>query len=153
MKHPRRDLSFTCSRRTFFRALFQEVAVIHGSLKGGHGCRLSELGSLPDHQLAEVRPIVNPDCEILVGQGYVWSRPKEKGEKTEATLKLFPTEKENMVVFNMFNGRHNLGEIGSHLAQEMGWDKARSFAHARDLFLSLVQHVVCVPKKPLEIDK
>ena len=45
------------------------------------------------------------------------------------------------------------GEIGSRLAQEMGWDEARSFAHARDLFLSLVQHVVCVPKNPLELDK
>jgi hypothetical protein len=149
MKHPRRDLPFKCSRRTFFRALFQEAAVVRGSFKGGQGCRLSELGSLPDDQLAQVRPVLNPDCEILVDQGYVCSRRK----KTEATLKLFPAEKENLVVFNMFNGRHDLGEIGSHLAQEMGWDDARAFAHARDLFLSMVQRAVCVPRDPLELDQ
>lgn len=149
MKHPRRDLPFTFSRRTFFRALFQEAAVIRGSLKGGQGCRLSELGSLPDDQLTQVRPVLNPDCETFVDHGYVCSRC----EKTEATLKLFLAEKENLVVFDMFDGRHDLGEIGSHLAQEMGWGDARAFAHARDLFLSMVQRAVCVPRDPLEPDQ
>jgi hypothetical protein len=149
MKHPRRDLPFTFNRRTFFRALFQEAVVIRGSLKGGQGCRLSELGSLPDDQLAQVRPVLNPDCETFVDQGHVCSRHK----KTEATLKLFPAEKENLVVLTMFNGRHDLGEIGSHLAQEMGWDNARAFAHARDLFLSMVRRAVCVPRDPLEPDQ
>ena len=146
MKHPRRDLSFTCSRRRFFRALFQEAVVVRGTLKGGQGYRLFELGDLPDHQLAQVRPIVNPDCEIFTDQDYVWCRSK----KTQAVLKLFPMERENLAVFNMFNGQHDLGEIGDHLAREMDWDDARAFAHARDLFLSLVRHVVCVPKDPPE---
>lgn len=144
MKHPRRDLSFTCSRRNLWRALLQEIFVIHGSVKGRQGRRLSELGSLPDDQLAQVRPIVNPDCEIFVDHGHVWSRFK----KTEATVKLFPPEKENLTAFNLFNGTHRLGEIGSLLAQEMGWDEVRAFAHVRDLFLSLVSRLVCVPKDP-----
>lgn len=149
MKHPRRDLPFTFSRRTFFRALFQEAAVIRGSLKGGQGCRLSELGSLPDDQLAQVRPIVNSDCEIFVDQGYVCSKSKT----TETISKLFPAERENLVVLDMFDGRHDLGEIGSHLTQEMSWDEARAFAHARDLFLSMVQRAVCVPRDPLDPDQ
>jgi len=144
LKQPRRDLSFTCSRRDFWRALLQEFFVIYGSAKGGQGGRLSELGSLPDDQLAQVRPIVNPDCEIFVDQGHVWSRFK----KTQATVKLFPPEKENLMAFNLFNGRHCLGEIGSLLAQEMGWDEVRAFAHVRDLFLSLVGRLVCVPRDP-----
>jgi len=149
MKHPRRDLPFTCSRRQFWRALLQEVFVISGSLKGRQGCRLSELGSLPDDQLAQVRPIVNPDHETFVEQGHIWSKCK----KTEATLKLFPAEKENLVAFNLFNGRHSLGEIGERLSQEMDWDEARGFAHARDLFLSLVSRLVCVPANPLDPDE
>ena len=144
MQHPRRDLSFTCSRRNLWRALLQEIFVIRGSVKGGQGRRLSDLGSLPDDQLAQVRPIVNPDCEIFVDQGHVWGRFK----KTEATVKLFPPQKENLAIFNLFNGRHRLGEIGSLLAQEMGWDEVRAFAHVRDLFLSLVSRLVCVPKDP-----
>ena len=149
MQHPRRDLSFTCSRRNLWRALLQEVFVIYGSVKGRQGRRLSELGSLPDDQLAQVRPIVNPDCEIFVDQGHVWTRFK----KTEATVKLFPPRKENLVAFNLFNGRHRLGEIGSLLAQEMGWDEVRAFAHARDLFLSLVSRLVCVPRDPPDPDE
>jgi hypothetical protein len=149
MKHPRRDLPFTFSRRTFFRALFQEAAVIRGSLKGGQGCRLSELGSLSDDQLAQVRPIVNSDCEIFVDQGYVCSKSKT----TETISKLFPAKRENLVVLDMFDGRHDIGEIGHRLAQEMGWDDARAFAHARDLFLSMVQRAVCVPRDPLELDQ
>jgi hypothetical protein len=149
MKHPRRDLSFTCSRRNFWQALLQEGFVIFGSLKGGQGYRLSELGSLPDDQLAQVRPIVNPDHEIFMDQGHVWS----KCEKTEATLKLFPMEKENLVAFDLFDGKHNLGEIGERLSQEMGWDEARGFAHVRDLFLSLVSRLVCVPRDPLDPDE
>lgn len=148
MKHPRRDLPFTCSRRQFWQALLQEVFVVYGSFKGRPAYQLSELGSLPDDQLAEVRPIVNPDHEIFVDQGHVWSRCK----KTEATLKLFPTEKENLVAFDLFDGRHSLGEIGERLSQEMDWDEARGFAHARDLFLPLVSCLVCVPRDPLEPD-
>jgi hypothetical protein len=149
MKHPRRDLPFKCSRRTFFRALFQEAAVVRGSFKGGQGCRLSELGNLPDDQLAQVRPIVNSDRELFVDQGYVCCKSKT----TEAISKLFLAERENLVVLDMFDGRHNLGEIGIRLAQEMGWDEARAFAHARDLFLSMVQRAVCVPRDPLGLDQ
>lgn len=144
MKQPRRDLSFTCSRRDFWRALLQEFFVIYGSAKGGQGGRLSELGSLPDDQLAQVRPTVNPDCEIFVDQGHVWS----KNKKTEVITKLFPTDEENLTAFNLFNGRHRLGEIGERLSQEMGWDEVTAFAHVRDLFLSLVSRLVCVPKDP-----
>jgi hypothetical protein len=149
MKHPRRDLPFTCSRRDFWRALLQEVFVISGSLKGRQGYRLSELGSLPDDQLAQVRPIMNPDHEIFVDQGHVWS----KCEKTETTLKLFPVEKENLAAFDLFDGRHTLGEISERLSQEMGWGEARGFAHVRDLFLSLVSRLVCVPGNPLDPDE
>jgi len=151
IKYPRQDLSFTCSRRQFFRALFQEVVVIRDSLRGRPGYRLSELGSLPDDQLARVKPAVNRDYEVFVDQGDVWARYKLK---EQAPLKLFSVEeKENRIVFNMFDGRHSLGEIGNHLAQEMEWDEVRAFAHVRDMFLSLVEPMVCLPKAPLDPDE
>jgi hypothetical protein len=146
MKHPRRDLPFTCSRRTFFRALFQEAAIIRGSLKGRPGCRLSELGSLPDQQLSQIKPVLHSQYEVFVDGGYVWARNKLK---EQVLLKLFSTEeKENLVPFKMFDGQHTLGEIGNHLAREVGWDEARAFAHVRDLFLSLVAPMVYIPKEP-----
>jgi hypothetical protein len=149
MKRPRRDLSFTCSRRRLLPALFQEMAVILGSLKGGQGHRLSDLGSLPDDRLAQIKPIRNPDYEIFADQGHVCSRSK----RTQTTLKLFPMEREYLAAFNLFNGQLSLGEIGERLSQEMGWDEATGFASARDLFLSLVRRLVCVPKDPLELDE
>jgi hypothetical protein len=148
MKHPREDLSFTCNRRTLFRALFQEATVIRGSLKGKVGCRLSELGSLPDEQLAQVRPVVNPDYEISLEQGQVWASYKLR---EQAPLSLFSMqERESLISFNMFNGQHTVADIAHHLAMEIGWEEDRAFAHVRDLFLSLVKPMVCLPKEPIE---
>lgn len=145
MRNGRSELPFKVSRRQFWRALLQEVAVTYDSLKGRPGYALSGLGNLSDQQLARVKPILHPDCETFVEQGYVWSRCKQ----TEVTLKLFPTEPENMVALELFDGRHDLGEVGEQLAQEMGWERATGFAHARELFLALVSQLVCVPKDPL----
>jgi hypothetical protein len=144
MKHPDRTPSFTVSRRQFWRALLQEAFVIHDAVQGKPGYALSDLGELPDHQVAQIRPVVHPDCEILVDQGHVWSRLKE----VETPVRLFSTEQENLTAFNMFDGRHSLGEIGERLSREMGWDPDRGFAHARDLFLSLVGLLVCMPGNP-----
>jgi len=141
----RQDLDFTCDRRAFFRVLFQEAAVFRGSVKGrGSGARLSELGSLPDEHLAQIRPVINPDSEVFTQEASVWSRSKKMG----TVIQLFPTTRENMIVFDMFDGEHTLAEIAGRLAQEMGWDPAAAFAHTRELFLSLVQHVVCIPRDP-----
>ena len=147
MKHANHDLASVsrCSRRNLWRALLQEAFVTQDALRGQPGFRLSELGSLPDEQLAQIRPIVNPEYEIFVEEGYVCSRYK----KTKATQKLFPLKRENVVAFDLFNGQHSLAEVGARLAQEMGWDEARGFAHARDLFLSLVERLACVPANPL----
>jgi hypothetical protein len=147
MKHPNHDLHFNVTRRQFWRALLQEVSVTFDSLQGRPGYALSDLGSLSDHQLARVKPIMHPDCESFIRQGYVWSWCKQ----TEVTLKLFPTDQENLVAFRMFDGQHELSEIGEHLAREMGWDPARGFALAKELFLSLVGCLVCIPKDPLDL--
>jgi hypothetical protein len=139
------ELPFKVSRRQFWRALLQEVVVTYDAFKGRDGFALSELGKLPDEQMARVKPILHPDCETFVEQGYVWSRCKE----TEATFRLFPVVRANMMVFERFDGQHDLGEIGEYVGREMAWEPARGFAHARKLFLLLVSRLVCVPKDPL----
>jgi hypothetical protein len=144
MSNRQSELPIKVSRRRFWRALLQEVVVTYGSLKGRPGYALSDLGRLSDQQLARIKPILHPDCETFVDQGYMWSRCKE----TEAILKLFPIVRENMMAFERFDGQHDLGEIGEHVGQEMGWDAARGFAHSRKLFLLLVSRLVCVPKDP-----
>jgi hypothetical protein len=148
MKHPKRESAFTVSRREFWPALLQEALVLVGSFRGRQGFRLSDIGNLPDEQLAQIKPIVNPEHEIFVEEGHVCSRAKKTGD----TLELFPMERENLAVFNLFTGQHSLGQIGQRLAQDMGWEEAEGFGRARDLFLSLLNHLVCVPKDPLEFD-
>ena len=149
---PRRDAPLACSRRAFFPALLREATVTLGMLRGGQGGRLSELGSLPDEQLARLKPILNPAYEIQVEEDSVWGRHKDTG----TTLRLFGLEeRESLLVFNLFDGRHSLGQIGKQLAQEMGWEEVRGFLQARDLFLSVASRLVFVPKEPplsMEID-
>lgn len=146
-KSSRRGLAFTCSRRDFWPALLQELRVIYGSVKGGQGGQLSQLRELPDDQLARIRPILNPEYEIFVDQDYICCRARE----TEIARKLFQMKRESLATFNQFTGQHNLAEIGARLAKQMGWDEARGFAYARDLFLDLVDRLVCVPRDPPDL--
>jgi hypothetical protein len=139
------DLSFSCNRRTFLPAILREAIVTTGMLRGGQAGRLSELDSLPDDQLAQLKPVVNPAYEILVEDDCVWGRHKQTG----TAFRLFSVdERENLTTFNLFDGSHSLAEVGRLLSAEMGWDEAQGFAHARELFLSLVSHLVCIPKDP-----
>ncbi len=140
-----RDLAFACTRRQFLPALLQEALVTLGMLRGGQGARLADLGSLPDEQLARLRPVVNPACDIAVDADQVWARYKRTG----AAVRLFAIdEAEKLTAFNRFDGEHTLGEVGALLAEEWGWDQAKGFALARDLFLTLVGQGVCLPKDP-----
>ena len=116
-----------------------------GMLRGGQGGRLSELGSLPDEELALVRPVVNPAFEIVVEEDSVCGRYEKNGK----VIRLFSTEEtEKLMTFNLFNGQMTLGQIGRRVAQEFGWEEARGFAHARGFFLTLVGHLVCLPENP-----
>jgi hypothetical protein len=142
---PHDNPAFSCSRRSFLPALLRETVVTLGMLRGGLGCRLSELGALPDDQLAQLKPVVNPAFEILIEEDCVWGRHR----KTGAIVRLFSMEeRENLLSFNLFDGIHDLGQAGQRLAQEMGWEEARAFAHAKEFFLYLVGKLVCVPKDP-----
>jgi hypothetical protein len=137
-----RGLAFTCSRRDFFPALLQEIKVIRDSLKGQPGYRLSELRDLPDEQLAEMRPMVNPQYEILIEGEYVCCRPRGM----DKVRRLFTMEPENLVTFNQFDGRHRLDEVGGQLAREMGWEADQGFAYAKALFVALAERLVCIPQ-------
>lgn len=135
------------SRRTFLRALVQEVPVVHGSLKGKKGCRLMDLATLPDEQLAQIKPVINDDYRIFVDQGQVWAEYKIKAE---TLLELFAVEDEvTRAIFNRFNGRHTLGEVARQVAEDMAWEEERAFQRARSFFLSLVERMICIPKDPL----
>lgn len=147
MNLPQHELSFACTRRRFFAALLQELLVTRRTLQGVPAFRLSELSHLPNDQLAQVIPIMNPDYEILVEHDHAWGRRKT----SPAAQSLFLITPENLAVFNLFNGRLSLAEISEQAAQELNWDKAHTFTLAADLFLSLVSHLVCLPKNMIDI--
>lgn len=145
------DLTFPCSRRRFLPMLVREAMVTLGMFRGRPGFRLSDLGSLPEDRLASIRPIVNPGFEIRTEDRTVVAQNKQTG----AVVKLFSTDDvEALGAFNLFDGRHTLGEVGEQLAEEPAWKggAAEAFSFARDLFLSLAGKLVCVPKDPLELD-
>jgi hypothetical protein len=145
MSHPRRDLEFNISRRAFWKALAQEAFVASRALKGEDSFPLSELGHLPDVHLARIKPVIHPLCEIYVDDGSVCSRYKDTG----ASVELFPlAQVEDRVTLGMFDGGHTLHEVGIRLSQALAWDEARAFAHARDLFLSLAERMICIPSDP-----
>jgi len=145
-KSRRHNLDFSLSRRAFFPALLREAWVLSGTLKGKPAFTFSELGDLPDNQLAGLIPMILPTVAVYIDGERVVGRYKRTGTEIE----LFPAEKENVLALNQFNGKATLATAGSRLAQQMGWDEAQGFAYVKDLFLSLVGHLVCVPRNPLE---
>lgn len=142
----RSDPDFGLSRRAFFPALFREVQVLSGSLKGGRSYALSELRDLPDDQLARLVPLILPVFAIYVDGERLVGRHAETG----VVVELAPSVRENVLALNLFDGQITLGTAGRRLAQQMDWDEARGFAHVRDLFLSWVGRLVCVPRNSPE---
>jgi hypothetical protein len=124
--------------------LLQQFLVMAGALQGGQACQLDELGCLPDDQLAQLRPVVSPDCRIFVEGDHVWSQFRHV-RVPRPPLKLFAAQPENLLVFNLFDGRHTLGEIGQQLVCQLEWEEGRAFAHTRALFLALANRLVCRP--------
>jgi hypothetical protein len=145
-KSSRRNLDFALSRRAFFPALLREAWVLSGVFEGKPAFALSELGNLSDDQLAGLIPMIVPAFAVYVEGEWVVGRHKKTGTK----MQLFPAEKESVLALNLFNGKVTLAAAGSRLAQQLGWDEAQGFACVKDLFLSLVSHLVCAPRNPLE---
>lgn len=144
----RPGLRFLYSRRTFWRALFQEMLVASGVVHGGRECRLEDLGRLPDDELAKLRPIVHPACQIFVDGDAVWSRVRGK----EEAVRLFRSDDvASRVALGMFDGERTLGEIGAGLGEALDRDEEWAFARARGLFLSLANRLICIPKDPPQI--
>jgi len=144
----RPGLRFLYSRRTFWRALFQEMLVASGVVHGGRECRLEDLGHLPDEALAKIRPIVHPACQIFVDDGDVWSRVRGK----EEAVRLFRADDvASRVALGMFDGERTLGEIGTGLAEALDRDEEWGFRRARGLFLSLANRLICIPKDPPQL--
>jgi hypothetical protein len=74
-------------------------------------------------------------------------------KKTGIKIDLFPAERESVLALNQFNGKVTLATAGNRLAQQMGWDEAQGFAYVKDLFLSLVGHLICAPRSSLEFEE
>lgn len=139
---PRRDLSFRLSRRELFGLFTNELRVNQEEAEGIPGFSLARLGNAPDAYLAQIIPVVVPDCRISVADGWVWGQ-LAGAAKPE---RLFQAETAVTCAFNQFNGRHDLGEASYNLAHEMGWDDTEAFALVRGLFLHLVQRRICRPR-------
>jgi hypothetical protein len=129
--------------------MVDEAFAFVGSFKGSKVCRIEELGSLADDQLAKVRPIIKADCEIFVDESHVCYRTG----KTVATVQLFPNDKVKLRAIDFFDGEHSIGQISDALSQEMDLEQAHGFDSVRETFLSLVSQLICVPRDPLDSDE
>lgn len=139
---PRREVAFEFSRRELLRLIQAEMQVYEDETKGIPGYRLADLGQAPDAYLAQVVPVIVPDCRISVDQGLVWGKLPEWPKPQP----LFPLDTAVTQAFNLFNGYNDLGTVGLQLARDLHWPEAESFALARGLFLHLVQRRICLPK-------
>lgn len=142
----KRTLQHTFSRRRLLPALIRELFVAAGTLRGGKGLSLTDLADLPREQLALIMPRINPEFELSVVDGHVWSQHLRTGRWRQH----FTVDPTSTYVFNQFDGVHTLGEVSFGLASSMQWEEDVAFACVADLFLSLVRYYVVLPANSLE---
>jgi len=141
-KFPRGTLVFTYNRRELWSALRANMEAVAKKAQGGAVYTLADLGDFPDEQIAEVTPIVVPDCQISERDGFIWGQ----APNTPHTVCLFPSNSPALAAFNLFNGINFVCEASAELATIMNWDPDHSFAYTRGLFLALVTAGICQPK-------
>lgn len=149
------------SRRTFFKSVLGEAATmvesnfskspigkaisIAGESNSKPCFRLSDLWSLPDKTLAQIKPSVFSNIDIRYKNESVYAC----FNTLEKKVFIFENNSENTFVFNRFDKNLSLDEIGKELSIAMNWNDDKSFSHVKNLFLSLVEKRICIPSNPI----
>lgn len=132
-KFPHGQLPIRLTRRQFFSGLVDEVKAF--SQTAEHPCyRLSDLGELPDRELAFLIPVPFPDSAFVTRGGYFWGRPAH----SRSFIRLFPDNCPASIVVRQFNSGMCIVNAARNLAQETKLDKQWAFAYVRGVFLWLV---------------
>lgn len=139
---PRESTPIPTSRRGLLRAMMSELHAYSGKVDGKLTLKLADLAALPDEELGLIRPVRLDGCRINLRENMVWAHVMGQIEPAA----LFPVDSPALIAFNLFDGRHNLADIGLALARESGWSNEKAKAYTRGLFLKLVSLHVCVPK-------
>jgi hypothetical protein len=139
---PRESVAIPTSRRALLRSVLTELHAFSEKVDGKPTLKLADLASLPDEDLARIRPIKAPDCTIRLRDQWVWAQPAGAA----GPVALFPVDSPALAAFNLLNGNHDLQQVCQALIDQTHWPAERCWAYTRGLFLKLVSLRVCVPK-------
>lgn len=139
---PRGALPTAINRRQFFQGIIHDLRTIRTDDAAPKSIRLTDLGSMPDDELAQVVPTLLPECVISVHHGYVWgNQPEDKD-----AIRLFPQDIQANFVLGLFDGKNTVRFASEVLAEQFGWDANLAFAYTRGVFLWLVVAKLFAPK-------
>ncbi|NMB88139.1 MAG: hypothetical protein GYA17_07250 [Chloroflexi bacterium] len=139
---PRESTAIPTPRRGLLRAMLSELEAYNDQVDGKPTLKIADLASLPDEELAQIRPVRQPECKISLRDGLVWARPAA----TLDPVVLFPVDAPALAAFNLFDGKRDLREVSQALAGPTRWPPEKCWAYTRGLFLKLANQRVCVPK-------
>ncbi len=128
-------------RRQAFRQILTEMRVSGERQQGRAVMRLADLGTVPDHQLMLIRPIVVANCTLTREAGIVSADFADTGRR----LRLFPEDPASAAALEGFDGATDIGGIACRVADAIGWPPTQAFAYVRGLFLHLVTLGISVP--------
>jgi hypothetical protein len=128
-------------RRRFFKQFIGETVALIDEMQGRPQCKLTDLWELSNQELAVMIPQVCSGVEIVPADGVICARLPEN----EGLLTLFASSKENLSIFNGFNGVNSIGRIAGELSVRTGFDMEESYERVRSLFLQTVRLRVCIP--------
>jgi hypothetical protein len=129
------------TRRQFFAGLMNEVRAF--AREEEHPVyRLSDLGDMPDVELARVVPAMLPGCQLAEQDGFIWG----KTPGTRKGLRLFPADSPARFVMEQFDGQRSILDASRQWIERSGWEKQRALAYVRGVFLWLVLAKLYAPR-------
>lgn len=143
--HSDKDQPFAASRRGFFSQLVREAKVTLDMFQGKQSFRLADLSDLPAEEIGDLQPMVNPLYKVLVAEDDVIARDMQSG----AEVRLFAAGDDlSVAILSLFGGQHSLTKVAQLVSKQLDLELASTWAHARTMFLEMVEKLVVVPRNP-----
>jgi len=131
------------NRRAFFRWLVGESIATYEQLRGKPQARLNDLATLPNTEVATLRPGIQPGVEIVPTDDGIYAKIAAENR----SVFLFSRDSEELAIFNCVNGRWTLAQIAELIpAQDRSPEEV--FGAVRKHVLHLIGLGVCAPLDP-----
>ena len=146
MKTRSSDTEVDLTRRQAFTQFLGSLLVSADEIRGHKHCAFVDLENLDRTKFEKLIPAINREYELSVLNGRLVGQNRNNKER----ITLFEPGIENIMVFNLINGKNKVGKVADVFSTEMHQGSDESFEYVKKLLLDLLRLHICVFLNPVE---